>query len=59
MIDVVKWLSARKLRSSFSLPHVDVLARYQATIDRQPSKAIGELLAVKANAVVILPTSPT
>ena len=31
------------------------LARYQTTLDRQLSKSIGELLAVKASAQVLLP----
>ncbi len=34
---------------------IDTLARYQTTLDRQLSKAIGELLAVKANAQLLLP----
>jgi RPA family protein len=38
-----------------NLKQVDVLARYQTTLDRQLSKAIGELMVLKANAPLMLP----
>ena len=36
------------------LKQVDVLARYQTTLDRQLSKSIGELMVLKANAPLVL-----
>jgi hypothetical protein len=41
-----------------SLPFLDTMARYQTTLDRQVSKAIGELMVLKANASVLLETPP-
>lgn len=37
------------------LKQVDVLTRYQTTLDRQLSKSIGELMVLKANARLLLP----
>ena len=36
-------------------PQVDVLVRYQTTLDRQLSKSIGELMILKAQAPAVLP----
>jgi len=36
-------------------PQVDVLVRYQTTLDRQLSKSIGELMMLKAHALAVLP----
>ena len=33
------------------------LARYQTTLDRQLSKSIGELMVLKANAMLSLPSA--
>lgn len=38
-----------------NLKQVEVLARYQTTLDRQLSKSIGELMVLKANAPLMLP----
>ena len=40
------------------LPFLDTMARYQTTLDRQVSKAIGELMVLKANANALLNTPP-
>jgi hypothetical protein len=36
---------------------VDLLSRYQTTLDRQLSKSIGELMVLKANAMLSLPSA--
>jgi hypothetical protein len=36
---------------------VELLSRYQTTLDRQLSKSIGELMVLKANAMLSLPTA--
>ena len=36
-------------------PQVDVLVRYQTTLDRQLSKSIGELMTLKAHPLSAVP----